>query len=495
MCKNSISIIIPIRHKIKNLPRILEACEQLQPLEIILTINGDIQDSIESADPYNFEIITLKEPIDSTNLYVIGAKKAKGQYLLFLDENYMVSPPLLIQFLQPLQNGSTDVVLNNLDDFFYQKQQPNIAMIWQQVTNHFFHRPDLHVNSLLFPPYAMTKEVLDVITPNSLSNPILAQMKIIEHKFRICDQFNISIPQVPSFPSTQLIHYHLEAIANWINIEQNPRGNYTDNNRRRDIILELQNDEQRAIPKIITGKEFYSNTYGNKQLSIIIPVQNEEKTIESIIFEVQKLKPFEIIVIVNGSTDKTEELAKGCGATVISYEEALGIDTGRAVGAYFAKGDILLFIDGDFLIPSSDLLPFVQSIQNGADLALNKLEHYYMYRLPYTIVTACKYAVNLACNRKDLGMGSTTAVPHAFSRKCIDTIGFDSLLSPTLSQVKTILAGFHVQNVHSVDVDKLNRVRPEKHFSKEGCLSLATQQIIGDHIEAISYLIEQKEYF
>ncbi len=56
-------------------------------------------------------------------------------------------------------------------------------------------------------------------------------------------------------------------------------------------------------------------------------------------------------------------------------------------------------------------------------------------------------------------MGSTTAVPHAFSRKCIDTIGFDSLLS--LSQVKTILAGLHVQNVHSIDVDKINRVRPE----------------------------------
>ena len=54
-------------------------------------------------------------------------------------------------------------------------------------------------------------------------------------------------------------------------------------------------------------------------------------------FEVQKLKPFEIIVIVNGSTDKTEGLAKGCGATVISYEEALGNDTGRAVGA-FCKG-------------------------------------------------------------------------------------------------------------------------------------------------------------
>ncbi|MBK0073419.1 glycosyltransferase [Bacillus cereus] len=492
MCKNSISIIIPIQHKIKNLTGILKACEQLQPLEIILTINGYTQDSIGSADSYNCEIITLEEPIESPNLYVIGAKKAKGQYLLFLDENYMVLPSLLIQFLQPLLNGCADVVLNNLDDFFYQKQQPNLAMIWQQVTNHFFYRPDLNINSLLFPPYAMTKEVLEVINPDNLSNPILAQMKIIEHKFRICDQLNIPIPQVLPFPSTQLIHYHLEAIANWISKMQDPRGNYTDNNRKRDIILGLQNGEQKSIPKIITGKEFYSNTYGDQQLSVIIPVQNEEKTIESVIFEVQKLKPFEIIVIVNGSTDKTEELAKGCGATVISYEEALGIDTGRAVGAYFAKGDILLFIDGDFLIPSSDLLPFVQSVQNGTDLALNKLEHYYMYRVPYTIVTACKHVVNLACNRKDLGMGSTTAVPHAFSRKCIDTIGFASLLSPTLSQVKTILAGLHVQNVHSIDVDKINRVRPEKHFSQEGYLSLATQQIIGDHIEAISYLIEQK---
>jgi hypothetical protein len=38
------------------------------------------------------------------------------------------------------------------------------------------------------------------------------------------------------------------------------------------IILELQNGEQRAIPKIITGKKFYSNTYGNKQLSRLLSV-------------------------------------------------------------------------------------------------------------------------------------------------------------------------------------------------------------------------------
>lgn len=140
MCKNPISIIIRIQHNIKVLPEILKACEQLQPLEIILTINGCIDDSIDIAQSYNCKIITLEEPTESNNCYVIGAKKAKGKYLLFLDANYIIQSSLLTQFLQPLLDESADIVLNNLDDFFYQKQKPTIEMIWQQVTNHFFHR-------------------------------------------------------------------------------------------------------------------------------------------------------------------------------------------------------------------------------------------------------------------------------------------------------------------------------------------------------------------
>ena len=61
----------------------MKACEQLQPLEIILTINGYTQDSIGSADSYNCEIITLEEPIESPNLYVIGAKSKGAVSLIF----------------------------------------------------------------------------------------------------------------------------------------------------------------------------------------------------------------------------------------------------------------------------------------------------------------------------------------------------------------------------------------------------------------------------
>ena len=116
MCKNPISIIIRIQHNIRVLPEILKACEQLQPLEIILTINGCIDDSIDIAQSYNCKIIKL-ENRQNQIIVMYLVPKAKGKYLLFLDANYIIHPSLLIPFLQPLLDESADVVLNNLDDF------------------------------------------------------------------------------------------------------------------------------------------------------------------------------------------------------------------------------------------------------------------------------------------------------------------------------------------------------------------------------------------
>lgn len=506
MHKTSISIIIPVQNEEKTLAEILQSCQQLRPLEIIIVANGCIDGSVEIARSYNCEIITIDKPLEYSVSHTIGARKAKGDYLLFLDPNSIIPSSILNKFLQPLLEGNADVVLNNLNSIFYKKQQPNTTIIWQQVANLFFHRPDLNINSFASVPYAITKRVYKKIDTDCLANPVLAQLEVIKYGFRISYDIEIDVTPTNSYHSEQrssssttlsvsekrMIGNHIEAVAKRINDIQDVRARYTDSNRKRDIVEGLKFKEKRYMPKVTTGQSMYSHMYGGKQLSVIIPVQNEERTIEAVIQETRKLAPLEIIIVVNGSTDSTEEIAKKCGATVIIYQEELGNDTGRAIGAHFAKGDILLFIDGDFLISQTDLLPFVHAVQNGVDLALNQLEYYHMYRFPYSVVTACKYAVNLACNRKDLGMGSTIAVPHAFSRNCINQIGFDALVSPVYSQVKTILEGFHVKNVHSVEVDKMNRVRPGKHFSKNGELPLATQQIIGDHIEGISYLINQK---
>ncbi|MEH7053100.1 glycosyltransferase family 2 protein [Bacillus pseudomycoides] len=505
MNKKTVSIIIPVYNEEKTLSSVLESCQQLNPMEIIAVANGCTDRSIEIAKNHNCKVLIYKERLGHNVGRAIGAKEAKGDILLFIDADFTISSSTLNQFLEPLVEGTADVVLNNLDYIFKKVYPPHSITIWKQVMNHFLHCPNLNSDSLVAVPHAMTKEVIKKIHSDSLKNPIYAQLKIIQHQFRISRHMSIDVvtinrvhpkqhkntPTTLSISEKRIIGNHIETIADWIHETNDSRLNYSDENRRRDIIENLKSNKLEPMPKIITGWGKHSNIYAGKQLSVIIPAYNEDRTIEAVIHEVRKLEPLEIIVVVNGTTDHTEEIVKKSGATVIVYDEKLGNDTGRAIGAYFAKGDILLFIDGDIIIPSQDLLPFVHAIQNGTDLALNNLE-YLMKRAPVYIVTACKYAVNLAFDRKDLGVGSPVAIPHAFSRKCIDEIGFDVLVSPVIAQAKTILSGLTIQNVHSVEVDKMNRIRPEKHFAKKGELSSATKQIIGDHIEGISYLIKQK---
>lgn len=59
-----------------------------------------------------------------------------------------------------------------------------------------------------------------------------------------------------------------------------------------------------------------------------------------------------------------------------------------------------------------------------------------------------------------------------------------------MAQVKAILAGFLTSCVHCVEVDQMNRIRPNEHFTvKEH--APAVLRIIGDHEEGMSCLIEE----
>ncbi|WJH32470.1 glycosyltransferase [Paenibacillus sp. CC-CFT747] len=109
------------------------------------------------------------------------------------------------------------------------------------------------------------------------------------------------------------------------------------------------------------------------KVSVIIPVMNEARTLASVIREARKVnKNTEVIVILNGSTDGSGRLARKMGARVITFDKPLGHDVGRSIGAKEAKGDILLFTDGDILLPGSSLRHLVRAVEKGTDVALNK---------------------------------------------------------------------------------------------------------------------------
>jgi cellulose synthase/poly-beta-1,6-N-acetylglucosamine synthase-like glycosyltransferase len=84
-------------------------------------------------------------------------------------------------------------------------------------------------------------------------------------------------------------------------------------------------------------------------ISVIIPVYNGEKVIGSCLESLlkQTLKPDEIIVVDDGSIDKTKDIVKKFRKVKLIEQKHKGPAAARNLGARNAKGDILLFIDAD----------------------------------------------------------------------------------------------------------------------------------------------------
>ena len=83
-------------------------------------------------------------------------------------------------------------------------------------------------------------------------------------------------------------------------------------------------------------------------VSIIIPVYNEADNIRNVIEDIKSLYPeSEIIVINDGSTDDTGEIARQAGAIVYSHPYNIGNGAAIKSGIRIASHDILVFMDGD----------------------------------------------------------------------------------------------------------------------------------------------------
>ena len=91
----------------------------------------------------------------------------------------------------------------------------------------------------------------------------------------------------------------------------------------------------------------------NQSLSVIIPALNEENHIRPTLEHIGKISHGEVIVVDGGSTDNTVQIAKECGARVLSSRPSRGGQMNA--GASEAAGDLLLFLHADTILPDNFL--------------------------------------------------------------------------------------------------------------------------------------------
>lgn len=96
-----------------------------------------------------------------------------------------------------------------------------------------------------------------------------------------------------------------------------------------------------------------NNSISGAQLSIIIPARNEEVNLPTLLrsLAAQSIRPHEIIVVDDASTDATAKVAQANGARVIASQPLPDGWRGKTwachQGAEAATGKILLFLDAD----------------------------------------------------------------------------------------------------------------------------------------------------
>jgi glycosyltransferase involved in cell wall biosynthesis len=107
-------------------------------------------------------------------------------------------------------------------------------------------------------------------------------------------------------------------------------------------------------------------------LSFVIPAHNESALIGGTLAALRTAldglavtPAHEIIVVDDASTDGTAAIASAAGATVVAVDRRQ-IAAARNAGAAAARGNVLIFVDADTIVPAATLAAVLAALARGA---------------------------------------------------------------------------------------------------------------------------------
>lgn len=148
------------------------------------------------------------------------------------------------------------------------------------------------------------------------------------------------------------------------------------------------------------------------KISIIIPTYNREKLLVKCLDSIysSSIRPYEIIIVDDNSTDNTKNIIKKYDCKYIKLNKNKGAGNARNIGAKYATGNILLFIDSDIVIKKNTLKNLILNIKKyknikiicgyKASLNLSKgfFSNFIMYRKTFTYIKFLKSKIEFYYN-------------------------------------------------------------------------------------------------
>ncbi len=177
-------------------------------------------------------------------------------------------------------------------------------------------------------------------------------------------------------------------------------------------------------------------------ISVILPAYNEENVIGNTVRNIFKtlnkseFKPFEVIVVDDGSTDNTLKKAEIAGAKVIRHPHNIGYGRSIKDGIKAASYDTTVICDSDGTYPIKEVPDIIRQYHSGFDMVVGERrgKHYEGSLIKKGLRFILKALVEFTSGRKipDINSGlrvfsKETVLPY-FSRLC-DTFSFTTSLT------------------------------------------------------------------
>jgi glycosyltransferase involved in cell wall biosynthesis len=152
------------------------------------------------------------------------------------------------------------------------------------------------------------------------------------------------------------------------------------------------------------------------KLSLILPAHNEEANLSYVVQEALRVLPtafrdFEIIIVDDGSRDRTPEIADRLAAEeprvrVVHHPRNRGYGAALTSGFSVATGDYWMFMDSDRQFDINDihrLIPYIGKYDIVAGFRIKRRDPFYRFIIGYTFNTIVKLLFGV--NMKDIDCG------------------------------------------------------------------------------------------
>ncbi len=225
-------------------------------------------------------------------------------------------------------------------------------------------------------------------------------------------------------------------------------------------------------------------------ISVVIPAYNEETVVGETVGNVAGIlnesfpsEPAEIIVVDDGSSDKTATVAAKAGAQIVSNPHNVGYGLSLKRGIMTATYDTIVILDADGTYPVDTIPTLIEAYRNGFDMVVGarKGSHYEGSRTKSLLRTSLKILVEFTAGRKIPDINSGLRV---FSKA--ESLQFFSHLCNTFSFTTSLTLAYMLTG-------KFVEYVPVDYYKRGGGSSKVN--LFRDSLRTLQFIVQAIVYF